>query len=62
MGLLCEKCKEPIITGKCITMGAKKFHPQHFNCTYCKKNLAGAGYKRKDEQPYCGKCYLQLFE
>eukprot|EP01113_Clastostelium_recurvatum_P030881 TRINITY_DN37_c0_g2_i1.p1 TRINITY_DN37_c0_g2~~TRINITY_DN37_c0_g2_i1.p1 ORF type:complete len:184 (-),score=44.06 TRINITY_DN37_c0_g2_i1:99-650(-) len=61
MGLLCEACDKPIITGKLISMDSKRFHPEHFTCTFCKKNLAGSGYKKQSDKPYCNGCHTRLF-
>lgn len=55
-------------SGKIVTMKADgkypevRFHRDHFNCTYCHKNLAGEKYKRTKGRQYCGKCHLELFE
>lgn len=37
-GSLCSGCQKPI-TGRCITAMAKKFHPEHFVCAFCLKQL-----------------------
>jgi paxillin len=61
MGMLCVACKKPILTGKCVTFLDKKYHPEHFKCTYCKKNLVGEQYYKKEGKPYCQKCDIALF-
>ena len=37
------------------------FHRECFNCTSCSKLLAGEKFTSKDELPYCGDCYGELF-
>lgn len=37
-GSLCAGCSKPI-TGRCITAMFKKFHPEHFVCAFCLKQL-----------------------
>jgi paxillin len=38
-GTLCPQCNKPIV-GRCITAMKKKWHPEHFNCSYCKNGLS----------------------
>jgi len=53
LGLICGGCEKPIIAGKVITMpgqnGARdvKYHVEHFQCSFCKTNLAGQKYKQR---------------
>eukprot|EP01111_Echinosteliopsis_oligospora_P014938 TRINITY_DN5754_c0_g1_i1.p1 TRINITY_DN5754_c0_g1~~TRINITY_DN5754_c0_g1_i1.p1 ORF type:complete len:184 (-),score=38.85 TRINITY_DN5754_c0_g1_i1:51-602(-) len=61
MNLLCATCDKPIVTGKLVSMGDRRYHPEHFSCSYCKKNLAGSGYKKQNDKPYCQNCYIKLF-
>eukprot|EP01112_Ceratiomyxa_fruticulosa_P001189 TRINITY_DN1118_c0_g1_i1.p1 TRINITY_DN1118_c0_g1~~TRINITY_DN1118_c0_g1_i1.p1 ORF type:complete len:184 (+),score=22.28 TRINITY_DN1118_c0_g1_i1:294-845(+) len=61
MNLLCAACEKPIVTGRLVSMGDKRYHPEHFTCTFCKRNLAGAGYKTVTGKPYCKDCHLKLF-
>jgi LIM domain len=37
-GSLCAGCSKPI-TGRCITAMFRKFHPEHFVCAFCLKQL-----------------------
>lgn len=47
----------------------KKFHPEHFVCAFCKKNLtsvgatsgAAASFKEHDGKPYCVNCHVKLY-
>jgi len=40
----CANCKQPIIE-KCISAIGNKYHPHHFTCTGCGKNLVGQPFK-----------------
>eukprot|EP00158_Paraphelidium_tribonemae_P007451 Partr_v1_DN28252_c0_g1_i1_m75411 putative transforming growth factor beta 1 induced transcript 1 len=64
-GSLCASCQKPI-TGRCITAIGKKFHPEHFVCAFCKKNLGTLGsgtgsFKDHDGKPYCVNCHVKLY-
>ncbi|KAK5574505.1 hypothetical protein RB653_009758 [Dictyostelium firmibasis] len=61
IGFLCKHCDKPIISGKCITVGTTRFHPEHFFCQFCKSNLSGVGYKKQGEKCYCTECFLKLY-
>ncbi|KAM5238409.1 paxillin isoform 1-T1 [Ctenodactylus gundi] len=59
-GSLCSGCQSPI-TGRCITAMAKKFHPEHFVCAFCLKQLNKGTFKEQNDKPYCQNCFLKLF-
>ncbi|ESO09833.1 hypothetical protein HELRODRAFT_97219 [Helobdella robusta] len=59
-GSLCAHCNQPI-TGRCITAMFRKFHPDHFVCTYCQKILNKGTFKEENDKPYCHQCYEKLF-
>ncbi|KAG8146186.1 hypothetical protein E2320_012560 [Naja naja] len=54
------RCQKPI-TGRCITAMAKKFHPEHFVCAFCLKQLNKGTFKEQNDKPYCQNCFLKLF-
>lgn len=58
-GSLCAVCREPII-GKCTTAMFRKFHPDHFTCTYCLKVLTKS-FKEENDKPYCFDCFDKLY-
>ncbi|KAG9510474.1 Paxillin, partial [Fragariocoptes setiger] len=58
-GSLCAVCRQPII-GRCITAMFRKFHPDHFTCTYCLKVL-NKTFKEEADRPYCHDCFDKLF-
>ncbi|XP_051981563.1 paxillin a isoform X1 [Xyrauchen texanus] len=59
-GSLCSGCQKPI-TGRCITAMGKKFHPEHFVCAFCLKQLNKGTFKEQNDKPYCQNCYVKLF-
>ncbi|XP_022406359.1 paxillin isoform X5 [Delphinapterus leucas] len=59
-GSLCSGCQKPI-TGRCITAMAKKFHPEHFVCAFCLKQLNKGTFKEQNDKPYCQNCFVKLF-
>ncbi|XP_036382632.1 paxillin isoform X2 [Megalops cyprinoides] len=59
-GSLCSGCQKPI-TGRCITAMAKKFHPEHFVCAFCLKQLNKGTFKEQNDKPYCQSCFVKLF-
>jgi paxillin len=59
-GSLCSGCQKPI-TGRCITAMAKKFHPEHFVCAFCLKQLNKGTFKEQNDKPYCQNCFIKLF-
>lgn len=58
-GSLCAVCRQPII-GKCTTAMFRKFHPDHFTCTYCLKVLTKS-FKEENDKPYCHDCFDKLY-
>ncbi|XP_043942542.1 transforming growth factor beta-1-induced transcript 1 protein isoform X2 [Protopterus annectens] len=59
-GSLCSGCEKPI-TGRCITAMGKKFHPEHFVCAFCLKQLNKGTFKEQNDKPYCHPCFIKLF-
>ncbi|XP_065215331.1 leupaxin isoform X2 [Planococcus citri] len=59
-GSLCAGCHKPI-TGRCITAMFKKFHPEHFVCAFCLKQLNKGTFKEQNDKPYCHQCFEKLF-
>uniref|UniRef100_A0A8C0G7G9 Transforming growth factor beta 1 induced transcript 1 n=1 Tax=Chelonoidis abingdonii TaxID=106734 RepID=A0A8C0G7G9_CHEAB len=59
-GSLCWGCEKPI-AGRCITAMARKFHPEHFVCAFCLKQLNKGTFKEQNDKPYCHPCFLKLF-
>ncbi|KAH8412570.1 hypothetical protein KR009_003176 [Drosophila setifemur] len=59
-GSLCAGCSKPI-TGRCITAMFKKFHPEHFVCAFCLKQLNKGTFKEQKDKPYCHACFDKIF-
>ncbi|KAH8305444.1 hypothetical protein KR018_005683 [Drosophila ironensis] len=59
-GSLCAGCSKPI-TGRCITAMFKKFHPEHFVCAFCLKQLNKGTFKEQKDKPYCHVCFDKIF-
>ncbi|VDN04746.1 unnamed protein product [Thelazia callipaeda] len=55
-GSLCATCQKPI-SGRCVSAMGQKFHPEHFCCFYCRKQLNNGTFKEVDRKPFCHKCY-----
>uniref|UniRef100_A0A0B7A7B2 LIM zinc-binding domain-containing protein n=1 Tax=Arion vulgaris TaxID=1028688 RepID=A0A0B7A7B2_9EUPU len=56
----CSKCNEVINKGG-ISYKNMPWHRECFICINCNKQLGGEKFTSKDEQPYCGDCYEDLF-
>ncbi|XP_076369223.1 leupaxin-like isoform X3 [Tachypleus tridentatus] len=59
-GSLCAGCKKPI-AGRCITAMFRKFHPEHFVCSFCLKQLNKGTFKEHGDKPYCHACFGKLY-
>ncbi|XP_048381269.2 paxillin-like [Stegostoma tigrinum] len=58
-GTLCSGCQKPI-SGRCIAALGRKFHPEHFVCAFCLKQLNLGGFKENKDKPYCDSCFHKL--
>ncbi|KAL4000419.1 SH2B adaptor protein 1/3 [Sarotherodon galilaeus] len=59
-GTLCGGCGKPII-GRCISAMDRKFHPEHFVCAFCLRQLSQGIFKEQKGKPYCSACFDKLF-
>ncbi|TKS74539.1 Leupaxin [Collichthys lucidus] len=59
-GTLCGGCGEPIM-GRCISALDRKFHPEHFVCAFCLRQLSQGIFKEQKGKPYCSVCFDKLF-
>ncbi|KAK7888938.1 hypothetical protein WMY93_024498 [Mugilogobius chulae] len=59
-GTLCGSCGGPI-TGRCISAMSRKFHPEHFVCAFCLRQLSQGIFKDQNGKPYCNGCFNRLF-
>ncbi|XP_053481794.1 leupaxin isoform X1 [Ictalurus furcatus] len=60
MGTLCATCNAPI-TGRCISALGRRFHPEHFVCAFCLRQLSQGVFKEQAGKPYCNACHTKLF-
>jgi paxillin len=56
----CAACSR-LIEGRCVTAMMRKFHPQHFVCSYCRTILNRGTFKERDDKPFCRECFYRLF-
>ena len=59
-GSLCANCEMPI-NGRCITALNKKYHPEHFACSFCFQHLNKCTFKEQNDKLYCHLCFSQNF-
>ncbi|XP_053802788.1 leupaxin [Vidua chalybeata] len=59
-GTVCHGCGHPV-TGRCITAAGRRYHPEHFICTYCLGQLHKGTFREFDDKMYCQPCYNKLF-
>jgi len=56
----CGKCGQGI-SGDFLEAMGRKWHPNHFVCSYCSSSLANADFSEDNGQPYCLECTSKLF-
>ncbi|XP_020893814.1 PDZ and LIM domain protein 7 isoform X2 [Exaiptasia diaphana] len=56
----CHSCKQPII-GPCVQAIGKTYHPEHFTCNNCGKQIGSEGFNVDRGMPYCEPCYKDMF-
>ncbi|KAI5095244.1 leupaxin [Silurus meridionalis] len=59
-GTLCATCNTPI-TGRCMSAMGRRFHPEHFVCAFCLRQLSQGVFKEQGGKPYCNSCHDKLF-
>ncbi|XP_019936298.2 leupaxin [Paralichthys olivaceus] len=59
-GTLCGGCDQPIM-GRCISALDRKFHPEHFVCAFCLRQLSQGIFKEQRGKPYCSACFNKLY-
>eukprot|EP00457_Paulinella_chromatophora_P004890 gb/GEZN01004903.1/.p1 GENE.gb/GEZN01004903.1/~~gb/GEZN01004903.1/.p1 ORF type:complete len:399 (-),score=51.74 gb/GEZN01004903.1/:662-1858(-) len=57
----CNFCKVDVPADKCFKANGLTFHPEHFTCTVCQKNLVGAQTGFDAGVFYCEEDYLKKF-
>ncbi|XP_075677928.1 Z band alternatively spliced PDZ-motif protein 52 isoform X2 [Dermatophagoides pteronyssinus] len=56
----CAKCIQKI-KGDCLNALGKKWHPECFTCTHCRKPFGNSEFYLEDSFPYCEKDWNDLF-
>ncbi|XP_055315709.1 prickle planar cell polarity protein 3 isoform X4 [Sitodiplosis mosellana] len=57
----CNACDELIFSGEYTKAMNQDWHSGHFCCWQCDESLTGQRYVLRDENPYCIKCYENVF-
>ncbi|KAM8923830.1 LIM domain-binding protein 3 isoform 3-T3 [Pelodytes ibericus] len=57
---LCGHCNS-IIRGPFLVAMGRSWHPEEFNCAYCKTSLADVSFVEEQKSVYCEHCYEQFF-
>ncbi|EAR90820.1 LIM domain protein (macronuclear) [Tetrahymena thermophila SB210] len=56
---ICAKCNEQINDAKCVIVGEKFYHENHFTCSSCQADLSTQQYHQENDDYYCIECYSQ---
>ncbi|KAL4506655.1 hypothetical protein ABPG72_000226 [Tetrahymena utriculariae] len=56
---ICAKCNEQINNVKCVIVGEKFYHENHFTCSSCSTELSTQQYHQENDDYYCVQCYSQ---
>ncbi|XP_028915425.1 LIM domain-binding protein 3 isoform X1 [Ornithorhynchus anatinus] len=56
----CGHCNS-IIRGPFLVAMGRSWHPEEFNCAYCKTSLADMCFVEEQNNVYCERCYEQFF-
>lgn len=51
----------PLPFAQVVTALGSTWHPEHFVCSHCQKEMGGSNFFEKDGAPYCERDYFQLF-
>ncbi|XP_021037011.1 LIM domain-binding protein 3 isoform X4 [Mus caroli] len=57
---LCGHCNN-VIRGPFLVAMGRSWHPEEFNCAYCKASLADVCFVEEQNNVYCERCYEQFF-
>jgi len=59
-GSICNGCGKSI-SGRAVSAMDKKWHPEHFVCTFCNNPLSGGAFTEQNGKAYCKDCHAKLF-
>lgn len=57
---MCSGCRKAIV-GESVQALGRSYHPDHFVCSTCGKNIGNGGFFEKEGQPQCDRCYQAVF-
>ena len=57
---ICYACEQPIL-GEIIHALDRKYHPEHFFCSVCQKEIGNESFIERDDKVYCDGCYTSYF-
>ncbi|CAG7817040.1 unnamed protein product [Allacma fusca] len=57
----CASCHGPIKDNRAVVAMGKNWHPEHFRCTACNKQLAENAFYEHDGKPYCVDDFMNMF-
>ncbi|XP_040826378.1 LIM domain-binding protein 3 isoform X3 [Ochotona curzoniae] len=57
---LCGHCNN-VIRGPFLVAMGRSWHPEEFNCAYCKTSLVDMWFVEEQNNVYCERCYEQFF-
>lgn len=58
--IICHKCNEAI-SKRVITALGKTWHPEHFLCRHCDKQIEDATFNIQDGEPVCSDCFIERY-
>ncbi|EDW03819.1 transforming growth factor beta-1-induced transcript 1 protein [Drosophila grimshawi] len=56
----CHKCKE-MITKRVVCALGKRWHPEHFLCRDCDKQIKDDIFNIQEGEPVCSECFLERY-
>ncbi|XP_051478368.1 leupaxin [Apus apus] len=59
-GSICHGCSRPV-SGRCVTAAGRKYHPEHFTCSFCLRQLHKGTFRECSNKMYCQACHDKLF-
>lgn len=57
----CAACNQPITTDAFVQAADKYYHPEHFVCSHCRKQISSARYFEDKGHIYDSACHVELF-